>query len=221
MWQGPESLLNLYLNENSTTTRQPNQEMEFSRLVTPPGTIQTITAEGLALASRILNPYISVSGASRILNPYTSVSGTDTLMQLKSGFQTENVGRKVSGTTLKTNMDRKMGKMLRTWNVEQIEPQLRFCKRLTTMTSQEFKPVDANGSDALLEQLQSDIQALKLGRKGISQRTNVVRRMVTTRKTKVLFRGLTPPKFHPISGTASSMQSQSKIKSSKHQQVSI
>ena len=97
------------------------------------------------------------------------------------------------------------------------------------MTSPNYKPVSATGTDSLM-QLQSEIQALKIGRKQkVSRTINVdgmtVRRMVTTRTTNVkkneLCRRLTPSKIHSVSGTASSMQLQSKIKSTSYQKVSI
>ena len=85
-------------NGNSTPNRQPTQEMVFTRLVTPPGTNQIITAEGLSV--------------SRILRPVPSVTGRVT--------QTENVGRKASETTLKTNVDRKMLRRMVTLTLEQL-----------------------------------------------------------------------------------------------------
>ena len=194
-------------NGNSTPNRQPTQEMVFTRLVTPTGTNQIITAEGLLVSS--------------ILRPVPSVTGRVT--------QIENVGRKVSETTLKTNVDRKMLRRMITLTLEQLQHSLKLCRMLTSMTSPNYKPVSATGTDSLM-QLQSEIQALKIGRKQkVSRTINVdgmtVRRMVTTRTTNVkkneLCRRLTPSKIHSVSGTASSMQLQSKIKSTSYQKVSI
>ena len=191
-------------NANSTPNRQPTQEMVFTRLVTPPGTNQIITAEGL-LVSRILRPVPS-------------------LTQLQSDIQTENVGRKVSGTNVTTNVDRKMLKRMITLTLEQLQQSLKLCRMLTSMTSPNYKPVSATGTDSLM-QLQSHFHALKIGRKQKVSRTINVDGMVTNRTTNVkknvVCRRLTPSKIHPVSGTASSMRLQSKSKSTRYQKVSI
>ena len=196
-------------NSTSTSNSQPTQEMVFPRLVTPPGTNQIITAEGL-LVSRILRPVPSVT-------------------LLRSGIQTENVGRKVSGTTLTSDVDRKMLRRMITLTLDQLQQSLKLCRMLASMTSPKLKPTNVMRTDSLM-QLQSEIQALKIGRKQkVSRTINVdgmmVRRMVTTRTTNVkkneLRRRLTPSKIHPVSGTASSMELKPKFKSTRYQKVSI